>query len=69
MLHREGPGKAEKGAVWKKGRKDENEINDHSKIVEPLRASSGPPGGPIRALRRPHQGLKKAQLRALRRPN
>jgi hypothetical protein len=45
MLYREGSGKAEKGAVWK-GRKEENEIKDHSKIVKPLKASSGPPGGP-----------------------
>jgi hypothetical protein len=50
----------QKKVLCRKGRKEENEINDHSKIVEPLRASSGPPGGHIRAPRGPHQGLKKA---------
>jgi hypothetical protein len=63
---RKGQGRQKK--VWcGKGRKEENEIKDHSKIIEPLRASSGPLWGPIRALR-PHQGLKKAQLRPLRVP-
>jgi hypothetical protein len=41
-----------------KGRKEENKIKNDSKIVEHLKASSGPPGGPISALRRTHQGLK-----------
>jgi hypothetical protein len=50
---RKGQGRQKK-MLCEKGRKEENEIKNHSKIIEPLKALLGPPGGPIRALRRPN---------------